>query len=141
MEAKQVRTIYIDGSCLDNGGKEPKGGAAFVVYGGQEETYCRMFKPQDENPTNNRCEMHALIAALGYIDLEENKTFEIKSDSQMLIDGLKGKASRRANRDLWTKIEYLCAKVRDRITDISYVQSKDNPADKYAKQSAKAILL
>ena len=112
---KQVR-IYTDGACSGNPG--PGGWAAILIYQGREKE----LSGGEENTTNNRMEMTAVISALQA--LKEPCAVELWSDSRYVIDALeKGWAAgwkkcgwKRANKepalnpDLWEKLLSLTAR-------------------------------
>lgn len=112
---KQVR-IYTDGACSGNPG--PGGWAAILIYQGREKE----LSGGEENTTNNRMEMTAVISALQA--LKEPCAVELWSDSRYVIDALeKGWAAgwkkrgwKRANKepalnpDLWEQLLSLTAR-------------------------------
>ncbi len=112
---KQVR-IYTDGACSGNPG--PGGWAAILIYQGREKE----LSGGEENTTNNRMEMTAVISALQA--LKEPCAVELWSDSRYVIDALeKGWAAgwkkrgwKRANKepalnpDLWELLLSLTAR-------------------------------
>lgn len=79
--------IYTDGACSNNGGKNPVGGAAFVVLNNEEKIMVEgAFKI--EPATNNICELSALIAGcealLPFLQIEDR--VEVYSDSAYCIN-------------------------------------------------------
>jgi len=137
--------IKTDGSCLNNGAENAKGGCAIVVYdkGTGNMIYRRIFKPQIERMTNNRCEMLAFYDALQFV--AQNKEFRalIQSDSTTVVDGILGTAQRRANRDLWEPIESIMPGIHDRIVGIESIEGiKENTdADHLAFKAANALYI
>ncbi len=134
--------IKTDGSCINNGIKDKTvtGGCAFVVYENGNELYHKAFKPSFETITENRCEAAAMLAAVEW--LEENTHFKARfeSDSKLIIDGITGEARRKANRDIWEKLEDAIPRVAKRIAGFYHVNREENSAvDRYAKVAAKAI--
>jgi len=75
---KQV-TIYTDGSCLGNPG--PGGWAALLQYNGHE----KLIAGGDNDTTNNRMEMTAVIKALE--SLRQNCDIKLYTDSKYVMDG------------------------------------------------------
>jgi ribonuclease HI len=76
---KQVE-LYTDGACSGNPG--PGGWGAILVYKGAE----RELSGGDDNTTNNRMELTAVIKGLSA--LKESCIVELYSDSKYVIDAL-----------------------------------------------------
>ncbi len=101
--------LHCDGSCLNNGSVNAKAGYGVVVE--QEGKIIQELygKLNGEIKTNFRAELKAVIVGLEYILANlssiEDKSITIYSDSSMTIDGIRGVAKRKANRDLWEIIE------------------------------------
>lgn len=137
--------IRTDGSCLNNGQPDARGGCAICVYdkGSNQMIYRRMFKPNVEGKiTNNRCEAIAFNGALQFI--LENKEVKalILSDSKTTVDGIIGTAKRKSNRDLWEPIENTLPLVYDRILGIEHIPTEENnDADHLAFQAANALYI
>lgn len=76
-------TIYCDGACDPNPGA---GGWGVVIYKDGQE-YATLYGAEEET-TNNRMEMRALIGALLWISEPENRKFaKIFCDSRYVVDG------------------------------------------------------
>lgn len=93
--------IYTDGSCIGNPG--PGGWGVLVL----EKKLKHILKGGAKDTTNNRMEMSAIIAALKWIH-EKKKTKEkikICSDSNLIVQTLTSGWKRKANLDLWEKID------------------------------------
>lgn len=91
--------IYVDGSCDGNPG--PGGWAAIIVDGGKR----REIKGREDSTTNNRMEILAAIKGL-----EQTTTgshVAIHSDSQYLVRTMTQNWKRKANLDLWHRLDYL----------------------------------
>ena len=112
--------VYTDGSCINNGKPDAKGGWAYVIMG-DDDKIAKMNSGQVVTPevTNNRMEMEAVLMALR--DLHKNfsidDSFTIVSDSKYVItcytDYLENWVKNRwqkktpgeiKNVDLWMKI-------------------------------------
>ena len=137
-----MHNIYIDGSCLGNGQPGAVGGWGFVIY---DNNHCKTHEdlgklPGEEKQTNNRAELYALIQALQWVKKHPEIKACIKSDSKIVIDGLKGSAIRKANRDLWAPIESLCKELNGRITAEHVYRDKNKEADALARQGANALI-
>ncbi len=77
---KKTVTIYTDGACSGNPG--PGGWCAILEYGGVE----KMLSGGEEQTTNNRMEMTAVIQAL--LALKESCIVELWSDSTYVLNAL-----------------------------------------------------
>lgn len=102
--------LYTDGACSGNPGKGGYGG--ILIYNGHEKEYSGF----DENTTNNRMELTAVIAGLKM--LKESVELNIYSDSAYVvnaflegwIDNWQKNNWRTANKkevqniDLWTEL-------------------------------------
>lgn len=78
-ESTLVR-IYTDGACLRNPG--PGGWGALI----ETDADSRVISGGDQETTNNRMELTAVIEALALV--QSNSTIEIYSDSKYVIDGM-----------------------------------------------------
>ena len=100
MEEQPIRKIliYTDGSCLKNPGK---GGWAFIfINKNNDEIHMSDY---EENTTNNRMEMKAVIEGLKF--LENNEKCIIYSDSLLVINCATNKWKRKSNLDLWKEYD------------------------------------
>jgi ribonuclease HI len=137
--------IKTDGSCLNNGQQDARGGCAICVY--DKDTgkmiYRRIFKPHIERMTNNRCEMYAFNDALQFIAKHENIRALLQSDSTAVVDGILGIAQRRANRDLWESIEATIPLIHDRIIGVEHIDgnTENTDADHLAFQAANSLFI
>lgn len=116
--------VYTDGSCFGNGYDENSGGWGFVILDGNDNIVFENHG-QENDTTNQRMELTALIEALHYCryimsasKADETSTFSILSDSAYIINCYKQKWYARwilngwknakkepvANRDLWEQI-------------------------------------
>ncbi len=113
--------IYTDGSCLGNPG--PGGWAVLIRFDKKEIT---LFGGEKKT-TNNRMEMLAIINALSWVrkkNLNDVK-ITIHSDSNLLVQTLTQNWKRKANLDLWAKLDSLRAWL-----DINWVWVKAHAQDK-----------
>lgn len=141
-----IREVIIktDGSCLNNGQEDARGGCAICVYdkGTGSMIYRRIFKPQIERMTNNRCEMLAFNDALQFVAQNKNVRALLQSDSTTVVDGILGTAQRRANRDLWEPIEAVMPLIHDRIVGVEAIASEDNnDTDHLAYKAANSLYI
>ena len=93
--------IYTDGACQGNPG--PGGWAAIIVDGASR----RELKGREESTTNNRMEILAAINGLEQTPPGSQVT--IHSDSQYLVRTMTQNWKRRANLDLWHKLDDVVA--------------------------------
>lgn len=95
-------TVYTDGAYSPS---RDQGGCAFVVLkdGKQLFTFKKMFK----KTTNQRMEMLAACIALESINVPE---IEIYSDSAYLVCTMNSGWAKKANLDLWDRLEKAVAK-------------------------------
>ena len=91
--------IYTDGACQGNPG--PGGWAAIVQRDGQETELAG----REEDTTNNRMEI--LAAIKGLEATPEGSTVTLYSDSQYLVNTMTRGWKRRANIDLWNRLDTL----------------------------------
>lgn len=100
-------TIHTDGSCLGNPGP---GGYGAIIHFGEKEI---KLSGGEKDTTNNRMEMMAIIAALKWLHDEsglsqaelQSVSIELFSDSNLLMQTLTLGWKRKANLDLWAKID------------------------------------
>lgn len=120
--------IHTDGSCLGNPG--PGGYAAIIHHKKKEVVVCG----GEKETTNNRMEMMAIIEALKWLKNksglkpDEIMKEEIKlfSDSSLLINTINLNWKKKANKDLWEKIDSLRAWL-----SIKWVWIKGHASNKY----------
>ena len=101
MQNKKIE-IYTDGSCIGNPG--PGGWGAVIFIDGKEIE----LSGSEEDTTNNRMEMMAIIKALEWINDESGLSSEdaqshkilIHSDSNLVIQTLNQGWKKKANTDL-----------------------------------------
>lgn len=124
--------VYTDGACAGNPG--PGGWGAVIIYG----RHIRELSGGEENTTNNRMELTAVIEALSI--LKESCVVNLYSDSKYVIDGLKlGWAEgwkqngwRKSNKkpalnpDLWDELLSLVEK-----HEMNYIWVKGHADNKY----------
>ena len=94
--------IYTDGSCLGNPG--PGGWGAVIVEKNNTIEICG----KEIDTTNNRMEISAVIMGLEYT--KEYQRIKIFSDSQYVINTMTKNWKRKANLDLWEKLDKLVSK-------------------------------
>ena len=118
--------IYVDGACVGNPG--PGGWAAIIVDGAKR----RELKGWEENTTNNRMEIMAAIKGLEQTPTGSHVT--IHSDSQYLVSTMTQNWRRRANIELWHKLDELVA---ERSVDWVWLKGhNDHPENERADRLA-----
>lgn len=92
--------VYTDGSALNNGREiSACGWACKLIYNGYE----KMKSGGDIGKTNNYMEMVAVLQAMKSIK-RKNIPVEVYSDSQYVVQTLRGHYTIRKNKELWEKI-------------------------------------
>lgn len=89
--------IYTDGSCNPNPGV---GGWGFISIGIEYDYYV---SGREENTTNNRMELTAIIEAIQFHEKDTQLT--IHTDSQLIMNCAQGKWKKKTNKDLWEKYD------------------------------------
>jgi cyclic pyranopterin phosphate synthase len=89
--------IYTDGACLGNPG--PGGWGAVIIEDGIKRT----LSGADESTTNNRMEMLAVIQGLASVP--ESEPVTVFSDSQYVVNTMTRGWKRKANQDLWDRLD------------------------------------
>ena len=89
--------IYTDGACLGNPG--PGGWGAVILENGEK----KQLHGSEENTTNNRMEVTAVLEALRTIP--RNADVRIFSDSTYVINTMTKNWKRKKNQDLWTLLD------------------------------------
>lgn len=134
MENKII--IYTDGSCLGNPGP---GGWGVVILNDDKEI---RLSGGENDTTNNRMEMTAIIKALEWIRKNaENREVEINSDSNLIIQTVKQGWKKKANTDLWEQIEKLRAwlNIEWKWVKAHAQNQHNNIADELAVKEAKKV--
>jgi ribonuclease HI len=123
--------IYTDGACLGNPG--PGGWAAVMVEGGSRQTV----QGGEAQTTNNRMEILAVIKGLEAIP--ESGEATVFSDSQYVINTMTRNWKRKANLDLWERLDAEAGKhrVKWRWVRGHVGHPLNEMADKLAVQEAK----
>lgn len=82
--------IYVDGSCSSNGTEDARGGFGVVAIDvSQDKKIYEAFGiliPGEENATNNRAELKAIVAALQWIETQDYDNYTIYSDSAYCVN-------------------------------------------------------
>jgi cyclic pyranopterin phosphate synthase len=124
-------TIYTDGACLGNPG--PGGWAAILVEDGSERTV----QGREQKTTNNRMEMLAAIKGLDASP--ESSHVTVISDSRYVVNTMTLNWKRKANQDLWGRLD---AEVNKRTVRWQWVRGHagvplNEQVDKLAHKEAK----
>lgn len=113
-DPKQI-SIFTDGSCLGNPG--PGGWAALLQYNG----HTKLISGGEDNTTNNRMELTAVIQALKH--LRQPCDIQLYTDSKYVMDGAtrwihnwrrndwrNSQKKPVKNAELWQQLDTLCQK-------------------------------
>lgn len=125
--------IYCDGSCKNNGGKNPKAAWAYIMYEVTPEYKSEVKRDYGiiENGTNNIAEMTAMINALEYWYANYGDTVIVHTDSAYIANAYKGhwienwkkngwKTAQRTpvkNKELWKRLDKFFSNQRNVIID------------------------
>ena len=126
----KIIKIFTDGACIGNPG--PGGWAAIIVDGsGRKE-----FSGREGRTTNNRMEMTAAINGLSRTP--EGSQVKVETDSQYLVNTMTKNWKRRANNDLWDRLDKLSA---ERKVSWGWIQGhaghpENERADRLANRAA-----
>ena len=129
-----MKEIYTDGSALDNPG--PGGWAAILIDG----PVASHVSGGERRTTNNRMEITAAIKGLEAVP--EGESVKIFSDSQYVVNTMTRNWKRRANTDLWARLDAEVARhdvkwqwVRGHV-GVPYNEEADRLAVEEAKKQA-----
>ena len=125
--------VYTDGSCLGNPG--PGGWAAIVMRAEGTER----LSGGERSTTNNRMEITAVIEGLRATP--PGSSVAVHSDSEYLVKTMTVGWKRKANTDLWARLDQLTA---DRTVDFHWVRAHvghphNEQADRLARQATTAV--
>jgi ribonuclease HI len=106
VRSKLAVTVSTDGSIITVGRKKGKdqgpGGWAFTVHETGEEKSGSV-----ESSTNNQMELRAVIEAIRFVS--PDKPMIIRTDSQYVVEAVKGQTVMKNNADLWREYNDLVA--------------------------------
>lgn len=97
-----IVSIYTDGACSFNPGP---GGYAYIIQSGADAVSYSGWVTGDT--TNQRMEITAALKALQELKGSHHKSFVVTlySDSEYLIQTMRGRFSKRVNLDLWARLD------------------------------------
>lgn len=125
-------TIYTDGAYKSS---LNTGGIGIVFLRNNEKVFEYSCKYQDT--TNQRMEMQAILVALNSI-VKEIDTLIIITDSMYVVGTLTKNWQRKANNDLWNKIDLALSKAQKLVkNNIQFKHVKGHNGDKYNEQCDK----
>lgn len=132
--------IYTDGSCKGNPGP---GGWAAILFDAAKQKPLSVLKGNEEETTNNRMEMIAMIEALKFVHENhlQQSLITLYSDSNLIVQTLTRGWKRKANIDLWEELDGLNEELNvDYVWVEGHAQNKwNNECDKIAvRESALA---
>tara|TARA_B100001750_G_scaffold67452_1_gene53551 strand:- start:3990 stop:4880 length:891 start_codon:yes stop_codon:yes gene_type:complete len=129
--------IYTDGSCLGNPG--PGGWAAIILDTNDPNKTPYRIKGNCPDTTNNRMELLAVIE--GIANTPSDRKIKVYSDSKYVVDTLNKNWKRKANLDLWEKLDQ---QIHNRNIEYIWIKGHANnthneEADNIAQQEANDI--
>ena len=83
--------IYCDGSARGNGKDDALGGYGFIVVDIDNNQILERYVEREENTTNQRCELLAILSACRYVEENNLKDFIIYTDSSYCYNAWKDK--------------------------------------------------
>lgn len=98
--------VHTDGSCLGNPGVGGYG-AYLQKFKDGELIIEAELKGSNKETTNNRMEMMAIVKAMEFLNIKEIKDSQIEfySDSSLIINTLNKNWKRKANTDIWVRMQ------------------------------------
>lgn len=128
--------IYTDGSSNQGSSAQEKrkGGWSYLILSSDTQIVCEYSQEEYEKPTNNQCEMLAVIYALKKVkELGLDGEIEVYSDSSYLVNAFEQNWFEKwektgwrnslgepvANRDLW---EHLLKEVREKKVRLNRIK-------------------
>ena len=134
--------VYTDGSSKGNGAPNSKCGWAYKIMH-SDETVIEKNSGGDIGKNNNRMEMFAVLKALQAIS-DKSVYIELYSDSNNVIETLKGNYQKNKNLDLWKELE----QEKSKFSNIHFIWVKaheknkhNNEVDKMAQAEAERIII
>ena len=129
--------IYTDGSCLGNPG--PGGWAAIILDTNDPNKTPYRIKGNCPDTTNNRMELLAVIEGIAITP--SDRKIKVYSDSKYVVDTLNKNWKRKANLDLWEKLDQ---QIHNRNIEYIWIKGHANnthneEADNIAQQEANNI--
>ena len=102
-------TVYTDGSCKPNPGT---GGYAVLIL--RDSSVLQEFYEGEQDTTNNRMELKAVIKAMELLPEEAHAA--IISDSKYVVNSINRGYKRNVNKDLWLEYDRLVGDKKQHIT-------------------------
>jgi len=112
--------LYTDGACSPNPGR---GGYGIVII--DPDNKIKKYWGGEQDTTNNRMELKAVVRGLS--KLPSSSKVKIHTDSMYVVKCFKFEWSRKANKDLWNKLE---REIRN-FSKISIRWVRGHSGDKY----------
>lgn len=137
--AKIKVRVFTDGACSKNPG--PGGWAVAFNY----ETGCATFSGGEEETTNNRMELLAVVRAMKEIVSSKGFEFEILSDSAYVVNAIKNcwlekwmmnnwltaKGDEVKNKDLWRMFIKLRKEARENKIKVEFTKVKGHSGNSF----------
>lgn len=147
--------IYTDGACRNVTDVEKAiGGWAYCIASEDNKKIIQEDNGKLRKGVQNstRAELEALYQVLLRISkFKSNTKFDLYIDNSSVIEGVTGIAERKANRDLWDKIEPIFLKLAGRIHihkieahksgELNEYEIKNKYVDKLAQIGANSLIL
>ena len=123
--------FYTDGACKGNPGP---GGCAFItlIDGKTAREWSRGYV----KTTNNRMELKAVCAALGFAKNilchageNSDSTVTIYSDSQLVVSTFNDGWARKSNLDLWTNLDTVLQEIKGMGATVTFIKVKGHADD------------
>lgn len=148
--------IFTDGSCIMNTRNNPGGWAALLYDFVQPQSHSKItLWGHQNNTTNNRMELLAVIEALEYVDTVDEPIL-IHSDSQYVVNGItkwihkwhkdnyRVNGTTRLNHDLWKRLYHLVYDIPKSIewkwVKAHSTNENNNYVDRIAREAATKLL-
>jgi len=138
----EILGVYTDGSCIGNPGP---GGWGTIIRGPKGEIE---LSGPESNTTNNRMEMTAVLKAFEYLNHYKLSGHKVKvySDSSLVINTFLKGWKKKANRDIWTKMDKEYVKLLGRENEFEWIWVKGHAGhpenercDKLAQDQARSL--
>jgi len=138
----KILQIYTDGSCIGNPGA---GGWGTIIRGPKGEI--ELSGPELKT-TNNRMEMTAVLKAFEYLNHHNLSGFNVRihSDSSLVINTFTKGWKKKANQDIWAKMDSQYMKLLGRGNTFEWVWVKGHAGhpenercDKLAQDQARSV--
>ena len=143
MSVHEYHTLYFDGGCIDNGGKNPDGGSGYVIYShptpkSSKDHLIAQGQVYIGRTTNNEAEYTGLIEGMERAYTLGVKNLTCIGDSKLVINQMKGEWKVKA-QNLKVFSEKAIAKHRKfkTINFVHVLRAYNSEADSMADKAIK----